>query len=150
MDKLQKLRSYVIACDSLGLQPEDVVCWVRAGKITSHVAAKNSGANEHFWINYDLHLLVSDFSAPAHELFYLVLRWAHEHIDGISSDAVTFDSDALDSERCDVEIVIRGVKDTVKVRQTDEGVELHTCAGRQDVNPIVIPDVLISMINEGT
>ena len=138
MDKLQKLRDYVIACTSLKLQPEDVVSWVRAGKITSHVAAKNSGANQNFVVTYDLHLLVSDFSAPAHELFYLVLRWAHEHIDGIGSDSVTFDSDALDSERCDVEIVIRGVRDTVKVRETDQGVELHTCAGRQDVDPIVL------------
>ncbi len=158
MNKLQSLKHHLLNAilgtldngQAYKIQPEDVDVFTTEGKVISHYARPNEG-NEHFKISYTANIIVKDYGKELQNITYVVLAWLSENCPHHKEDMIEFEAQILNDDTVDLHMILKNIEETIKVNQTDQGVEINACHDNV-IDPIIIVEgereLIVEQVNK--
>ncbi|MCJ2189160.1 phage tail protein [Novosphingobium beihaiensis] len=156
MKKPGLLRAAIVALlPYLKRDPDKLAMWVERGSVRARQTAQGG-----FSWEYELTVVIEDYTKPPEALFFLVVDWLRTQqpdLLAVQSAGFPFEVDVIDEKTFDVKITL-ALREIVIAEKTADGWQLEV-AGEQvplfpDAEPLRAPDGPITSIwvrsNEGT
>jgi hypothetical protein len=146
--KLTDLRTWLLASvRELQKNPEKLQLFVDRGNLNARLT--NYDNNLSFEYQFDLNLIVTDYSVDPDNLMVPLLAWVKANQTDLAADAIQFEADIIDHKRIDLSITLP-LTERVIVTQGEDGNYTTSHPGEPEAEyNLPEPEALAELIPNG-